>query len=106
MANGTGKSRAGRKLLESGDMDQLPERLATMAAKSPSTSGQEGGPAERFALVELDVVQAQVRNGRYSRALPTSSSGMVKPATAQTIGSGRLSCSSAPAWKKPPRATT
>jgi hypothetical protein len=87
-------------------MDQLPERLATMAAKSPSTSGQEGGPAERFALVELDVVQAQVRNGRYSRALPTSSSGMVKPATAQTIGSGRLSCSSAPAWKKPPRATT
>ncbi|WP_090193801.1 DUF927 domain-containing protein [Pseudomonas pohangensis] len=42
-----------RLLLTSGDADKLPEWLAAMAAKFPSTSGQEGRAAERFALVAL-----------------------------------------------------
>lgn len=42
-----------RLLLESGEIDKLPEWLAAMTAKYPSTSGQEGRAAERFALVAL-----------------------------------------------------
>jgi putative DNA primase/helicase len=42
-----------RQLLASGDADKLPAWLASMAAKFPSTSGQEGRGAERFALVAL-----------------------------------------------------
>jgi putative DNA primase/helicase len=42
-----------RKLLASDDAGKLPEWLAAMAAKYPSTSGQEGRAAERFALVAL-----------------------------------------------------
>ena len=42
-----------RLLLASGDASKLPEWLASMVAKFPSTSGQEGRAAERFALVAL-----------------------------------------------------
>lgn len=42
-----------RLLLASGDVGKLPEWLAAMTAKYPSTSGQEGRAAERFALVGL-----------------------------------------------------
>jgi len=42
-----------RLLLASGDADKLPEWLSAMVAKFPSTSGQEGRAAERFALVAL-----------------------------------------------------
>ncbi|PQO96753.1 RNA helicase [Pseudomonas frederiksbergensis] len=42
-----------RKLLASGDVGKLPEWLASMVAKFPSTNGQEGRAAERFALVAL-----------------------------------------------------
>lgn len=42
-----------RLLLASGEVANLPEWLAAMVAKYPSTSGQEGRAAERFALVAL-----------------------------------------------------
>lgn len=42
-----------RQLLASGDVDKLPEWLASMGAKFPSANGQEGRAAERFALVSL-----------------------------------------------------
>lgn len=42
-----------RLLLASGEVGKLPEWLATMVAKYPNTSGQEGRAAERFALVAL-----------------------------------------------------
>lgn len=42
-----------RRLLASGDARILPEWLTKIAAKYPSTSGQEGRAAERFALVAL-----------------------------------------------------
>lgn len=42
-----------RLLLASGEIDKLPEWLAAMVAIYPSTSGQEGRAAERFALVAL-----------------------------------------------------
>jgi putative DNA primase/helicase len=42
-----------RLLLASGEAGKLPEWLAAMVANYPSTSGQEGRAAERFALVAL-----------------------------------------------------
>lgn len=42
-----------RLLLASGEVGNLPEWLAAMVSKYPSTSGQEGRAAERFALVAL-----------------------------------------------------
>ncbi|MQT51941.1 MULTISPECIES: DUF927 domain-containing protein [Pseudomonas] len=42
-----------RKLLESGDIVKLPERLASFCEKFPSTSGQESRAAERFAVVAM-----------------------------------------------------
>ncbi|WP_219063459.1 DUF927 domain-containing protein [Pseudomonas sp. UMAB-08] len=42
-----------RQLLASGDVGKLPEWLASIGAKFPSTNGQEGRAAERFALVSL-----------------------------------------------------
>ncbi|AOE87953.1 DUF927 domain-containing protein [Pseudomonas sp. TCU-HL1] len=42
-----------RQLLASGEVGKLPEWLAAMVNKYPSTSGQESRAAERFALVAL-----------------------------------------------------
>src|SRR5690606_16461161 len=71
----------------------------------------------------LDGAKGQARTDRYSEALPTSSHGMgiaafhplmtrkAKPETGPGIGrtypaEAACTCSTAPAWKKPPRALT
>lgn len=42
-----------RKLLEGDDLEELPSALAELCSQYPTTSGQEGRAAERFALVAM-----------------------------------------------------
>lgn len=142
-----------RKLLESGDIVKLPERLASFCEKFPSTSGQESRAAERFAVVAMagelaisfgvlpippdtvsDAMLELFEVWRAGRGEGPSEDRQILRAVADFIArhgdtrfssaddpqgeardragywekapAGACTCSTAPAWKKRPKATT